>query len=160
MLNLNGQVIGINTAIQSTTGEFSGIGFAVPSNTIKRVVPALIENGHYDNPWLGVSGTSLTPDMSKQLGLPKNYHGVIVTTVVKDGPAQKAGIKEAVYNADKELRGADIIIQLDGKEIRDIDDLILYLAQNKSVGDNVTLKINRDGKTVDISAELGARPSK
>jgi len=160
MLNLNGQVIGINTAIQSTTGEFSGIGFAVPSNTIKRVVPALIENGHYDNPWLGVSGTSLTPDVSKQLGLPKNYHGVIVTTVVKDGPAQKAGIKEAVYNADKELRGADVIIQLDGKEIRDIDDLILYLAQNKSVGDHVDLKINRDGKIVDISAELGARPSK
>ncbi|MFM8658938.1 MAG: S1C family serine protease [Candidatus Nitrosotenuis sp.] len=160
MLNLNGQVIGINTAIQSTTGEFSGIGFAVPSNTIKRVVPALIEKGHYDNPWLGVSGTSLTPDISKQLGLAKNYHGVIVTTVVKDGPAQKAGIQEAVYNANKELRGADVIIQLDGKEIRDIDDLILYLAQNKSVGDNVVLKINRDGKIIEITAELGARPSK
>ena len=160
MLNLNGQVIGINTAIQSTTGEFSGIGFAVPSNTIKRIVPALIEKGHYENPWLGVSGTSLTPDLSKQLGLEKNYHGVMVTAVVKDGPAQKAGLKEAVYNAEKELRGADVIIQLDGKEIRDIDDLILYLAQNKSVGDSVVLKVNRDGQIIDLTAELAARPSK
>ena len=154
MLNLNGQVIGINTAIQSTTGEFSGIGFAVPSNTIKRIVPALIEKGHYENPWLGVSGTSLTPDLSKQLGLEKNYHGVMVTAVVKDGPAQKAGLKEAVYNAEKELRGADVIIQLDGKEIRDIDDLILYLAQNKSVGDSVVLKVNRDGQIIDLT-EIG-----
>jgi len=160
MLNLNGQVIGINTAIQSTTGEFSGIGFAVPSNTIKRIVPALIEKGHYENPWLGVSGTSLTPDLSKQLGMEKNYHGVMVTGVVKDRPAQKAGLKEAVYNAEKELRGADVIIQLDGKEIRDIDDLILYLAQNKSVGDSVVLKVNRDGQIIDLTAELAARPSK
>jgi len=160
MLNLSGQVIGINTAIQSTTGEFSGIGFAVPSNTIKRVVPALIEKGHYDNPWLGVAGTTLTPDISKQLGLEKNYHGVVITTVVEDGPAQKAGIKEAVYNAERKLRGADVIIALDGKEIKDIDDLILYISQNKSVGDNLSLKINRDGKIIEITAQLGARPSK
>ena len=160
MLNLSGQVIGINTAIQSTTGEFSGIGFAVPSNTIKRVVPALIEKGHYDNPWLGVSGTTLTPDISKQLGLEKNYHGVVITTVVEDGPAQKAGIKEAVYNAERKLRGADVIIALDGKGIKDIDDLILYISQNKSVGDNLSLKINRDGKIIEITAQLGTRPSK
>ena len=160
MLNLSGQVIGINTAIQSTTGEFSGIGFAVPSNTIKRVVPALIEKGHYDNPWLGVAGTTLTPDISKQLGLEKNYHGVVITTVVEDGPAQKAGIKEAVYNAERKLRGADVIIALDDKGIKDIDDLILYISENKSVGDNLLLKINRDGKIIEITAQLEARPSK
>ena len=160
MLNLSGQVIGINTAIQSTTGEFSGIGFAVPSNTIKRVVPALIEKGHYDNPWLGVAGTTLIPDISKQLGLEKNYHGVVITTVVEDGPAQKAGIKEAVYNAERKLRGADVIIALDDKGIKDIDDLILYISENKSVGDNLLLKINRDGKIIEITAQLEARPSK
>lgn len=159
MLNLQGQVIGINTAIQSTTGEFSGIGFAVPSNTIKRIVPALIEKGHYDNPWLGVSGTSLTPDISKQLGLTKNYHGVFVTTVVDGGPAQKAGLKEAVYNANRQLKGGDVIIALDDNPIRDIDDLILYLAENKIVGDHVILQVNRDGKTIELTAELGARPS-
>ena len=72
----------------------------------------------------------------------------------------KAGIKEAVYNAERKLRGADVIIALDGKEIKDIDDLILYISQNKSVGDNLSLKINRDGKIIEITAQLGARPSK
>lgn len=158
MLNLNGQVIGINTAIQSTTGEFSGIGFAVPANAIKRLVPALIEKGHYDHPWLGVSGTSLTPDIAKQLGLAKNYHGVFVTTVVDNGPAQKAGLKEAVYNANRQLKGGDVIVALDGNQVRDIDDLIIYLAENKVVGDHVTLQINRDGQLVDLTAELATRP--
>lgn len=89
LLDLQGQVIGINTAIQSGTGEFSGIGFAVPSNTVKKVVPSLIETGKYSHPWLGVSGIGLTPEIAKQIGLSKNYKGVLVTTVIKDGPAQK-----------------------------------------------------------------------
>lgn len=159
MLNLEGQVIGINTAIQSTTGEFSGIGFAVPSNTIKRLVPALIEKGHYDHPWLGVSGTSLTPDISQRIGLAKNYHGVFVTTVVDDGPAQKAGLQEAVYNANRELKGGDVIVALDGNPVRDIDDLIIYLAENKVVGDHVVLQVNRAGELIELTAELAARQS-
>ncbi|MEM2161014.1 MAG: trypsin-like peptidase domain-containing protein [Candidatus Nitrosotenuis sp.] len=159
MLNIDGQVIGINTAIQSTTGEFSGIGFAVPSNTIKRIVPVLIEKGHYDHPWLGVSGTSLTPDISKQIGLAKNYHGVFVTTVVDNSPAQKAGLQEAVYNANRQLKGGDVVIALDGYKIRDIDDLILYLAENKQVGDHVVLQVNRAGKIIELTAEIGARPA-
>jgi S1-C subfamily serine protease len=159
MLNLAGQVIGINTAIQSTTGEFSGIGFAVPSNTIKRLVPVLIESGNYVHPWLGVSGTSLTPDISKQIGLPKNYHGVFVTTVVPNGPAQQAGVLEATYNANRELKGGDVIVALDGKAVRDIDDLIIYLAETKSVGDSVLIQINRAGELVEITATLAARPA-
>jgi S1-C subfamily serine protease len=159
MLNLAGQVIGINTAIQSTTGEFSGIGFAVPSNTIKRLVPVLIEKGSYMHPWLGVSGTSLTPDIAKQIGLPKNYHGVFVTTVVPDGPAQKAGVLEATYNANRELKGGDVIVALDGKAVRDIDDLIIYLAETKSVGDSVLVRINRAGELVETTAILTARPA-
>jgi S1-C subfamily serine protease len=159
MLNLEGQVIGINTAIQSTTGEFSGIGFAVPSNTIKRLVPVLIEEGSYTHPWLGVSGTSLTPDIAKQINLEKNYHGVFVTTVVPDGPADKAGIQEATYNANRELKGGDVIVALDGKTVRDIDDLIIYLAENKSVGDSVLVQLNRAGELVEITATLAARPA-
>ncbi|MBM3903545.1 MAG: PDZ domain-containing protein [Thaumarchaeota archaeon] len=159
MLNLEGQVIGINTAIQSTTGEFSGIGFAVPSNTIKRLVPVLIEKGGYTHPWLGVSGTSLTPDIAKMIDLPKNYHGVFVTTVVPDGPAEQAGIQEATYNANRELKGGDVIVALDGKAVRDIDDLIIYLAENKSVGDTVSIQINRAGEQLEIVATLAARPA-
>jgi S1-C subfamily serine protease len=159
MLNLQGHVIGINTAIQSTTGEFSGIGFAVPSNTIKRIVPSLIEKGSFEHPWLGVSGTSVTPDIAKQIGLPKNYKGVFVTTLVKDGPAQKAGLQEATYNANRELKGGDIITALDGYQIRDIDDLIIYLADNKAVGDSVVMEINRNNEIIELTAMLQARPA-
>lgn len=159
MLNLQGYVIGINTAIQSKTGEFSGVGFAVPSNTIKRIVPSLIEKGSYEHPWLGVAGTSLTPDITKQLGLPKNYKGVFVTAVVDGGPAQKAGLREATYTANGGLKGGDIITALDGRQIRDMDDLIIYIADNKSVGDSVLLQINRNGDTVELTAILQARPT-
>lgn len=159
MLNLEGQVIGINTAIQSTTGEFSGIGFAVPSNTIKRLVPSLIQDGKYSHPWLGVSGTSLTPDIAKQIGLAKNYHGVFVTIVVPDSPAQKAGLQEATYNAERVLKGGDVIVALDGKTVRDIDDLIIYLAENKVVGDTVSIQVNRAGELVELTANLASRPA-
>ena len=159
MLNLQGHVIGINTAIQSTTGEFSGIVFAVPSDTIKRIVPSLIEKGFFEHPWLGVSGTSVTPDIAKQIGLPKNYKGVFVTTLVKDGPAQKAGLQEATYNAKQELKGGDIITALDGHQIRDIDDLVIYLADNKKVGDSVVIEIHRDNSVIELTTILQARPA-
>lgn len=159
MLNLQGHVVGINTAIQSTTGEFSGVGFAVPSNTIKRIVPSLIEKGAFEHPWLGVSGTSVTPDIAKQLGLAKNYKGVFVTIVVEGGPAQKAGLQEATYNTNRQIKGGDVIIALDGHEIRGIDDLIIYLADNKSVGDDIMLKVNRNNEVIEIRAVLEPRPS-
>jgi len=157
LLNMYGQVIGINTAIQSTTGEFSGIGFAVPSNTIKRILPSLIEKGTYAHPWLGVSGTSLVPDIAQKLGLAKNYKGVFVTTIVKDGPAAKAGVQEASYNINQEIKSGDVIIALDGYKVRDIDDLILYLSENKNVGDKVVLQINRNGNIMELTATLQER---
>ena len=156
LLNMNGQVIGINTAIQSTTGEFSGIGFAVPANTLKRILPSLIEKGTYAHPWLGISGTSLVPDIAQKLGLAKNYKGVFITTIVKDGPAAKAGIQEASYNINQELKGGDVIIALDGYAVRDIDDLILYLSE-KSVGDKVILQIKRNGSVMELTATLEER---
>ncbi len=159
LLDMQGHVIGINTAIQSGTGEFSGIGFAVPSNTVKRLVPSLIENGKYSHPWLGVSGTSLTPDIAKQIGLPKNYKGVFVTTVIPDGPAQKAGLQEASYNINREIKGGDVIIAMDGYQVRDIDDLIIYLADNKNVGDTVVLQVNRNNNLVELTAILQERPA-
>jgi S1-C subfamily serine protease len=159
LLDLNGNVIGMNTAIQSTTGDFAGIGFAVPSNTVKRIVPELIQDGKYSHPWLGVAGTSLSPDIAKLLGLTKNYKGVIVTTIVKDSPAAKSGLQEASYNANKELKNADVIISIDGNPVRDIDDLIIYLAENKNVGDTVILQVNRNGQIVDLTTTLAERPA-
>jgi len=158
LLNLNGEVIGINTAIRSNTGEFSGVGFAVPSNMVKRVVPSLIEKGGYAHPWLGIAGTNLNHELTQKLDLPKNYKGVLVSTVVKDGPADKAGLEEATYNANGELKEADVIVSVDKNPVKGMDDIIPYVAENKSVGDKITLTINRNDKLIDLQVVLGKRP--
>lgn len=159
LLNLHGEVIGINTAIQSNTGEFSGVGFAVPSNTIKKIVPVLIEKGKYDYPWLGIAGTSLTSDIVKKLNLPKNYKGVLVTTVVKDSPAEKSGLHEATYNINQEIKSGDVIISIDEHKIKDITELIMYLSEHTKVGDKIVLEVNRDGSTIQLTAILKERSS-
>lgn len=159
LLNMQGEVIGINTSIQSNTGEFSGIGFAVPSNTIKKIAPVLIEKGKYSHPWLGISGTSLTPDIVKKLNLTKNYKGVLVTTVVKDSPADKAGLQEATYNIDREIKSGDVITSIDSHQIRDISELILYLSENKNIRDKAILQVNRNNEIIELTAILQERPN-
>src|SRR5919112_732048 len=93
LLNTQGQVIGMNTAIFSSTGVYSGVGFAIPSNTIAKEVPLLIKNGSYAHPWLGISGGKITPDIATAVGLPSNYKGVLVASTQPDSPAEKAGLK-------------------------------------------------------------------
>ncbi|CAE6486272.1 Trypsin [Candidatus Nitrosotenuis uzonensis] len=159
LLNMDGEIIGINTAIQSMTGEFSGIGFAVPSNTVKKVVPELIKNGKYAHPWLGIAGTNMTPDISKSLGVPKNYKGIFVSKVIKDGPADRAGILEATFNANGEAKSGDIIISIDGRSVRGMDDLILYISDNKEIGNKVQLTINRNNEIIDVYVTLQERPA-
>ena len=157
LLDNDGNLIGMNTAIQSTVGEFTGVGFAVPSNTIKKVVPALIEKGEYDHPWLGISGTTLTPKLTEKLNLPKNFRGALISDIVKDGPADKAGIKSALYTSNREIASADIVTSIDGMPVKRIDDIIAYVSENKSVGDKVSLQVYRDGNVISIDVELGKR---
>lgn len=157
LLDLNGKVIGMNTAIQTKTGEFSGVGFAVPSNTIKKIVPILIQKGEYKHPWIGISGMNINSKISDTLDLPKNYKGVLVANVIEDSPADKAGLKEAVYNNKQEIRGADIIIAIDKTPINRMADIIDYIS-SKEVGDTVQFTINRDGKTIDLNVTLASRP--
>ncbi len=157
LLDNSGNLIGMNTAIESKVGEFAGIGFAVPSNTIKKVVPALIEKGEYDHPWLGISGITLSPKLAEKLNLPQNFRGALINGVVKDGPADKAGIKDALYTADREIASADIVISIDNTPVKRIDDIIAYVSENKSVGDNISLQVYRDGNVIDIDIELGKR---
>ena len=157
LLNMEGEVIGINTAIKSNTGDFAGIGFATPSNIIKKIVPTLIVDGKYSHPWLGITGTSLNSDLAESLNLPKNYKGVVVSQVIKDGPAEKAGLHEATYNASGELKSADVIISLDGNQINEIDDVIIYIFEEKNVGDEILITINRDGKIFDLQTILQER---
>jgi len=159
LLDSSGNLIGMNTAIESKVGEFSGVGFAIPSNNIKKVVPVLIEKGEYPHPWLGISGATLTPKLSEKLNLPKNFRGALINAVIKDGPADKAGIKNALFNSNREIASADIVVSIDGMQVKRIDDLIGYVSENKSVGDKISLQIYRDGKVIDIDLELSKRPT-
>jgi len=161
LLNMKGQVIGINTAIQSITGEFVGIGFAVPSNTVSKIVPALIEDGKYHHPWIGITGKDIDPDLARVLEL-KQTKGFLIITVVDGSPADKAGLKgvSETYVVDgKEYPvNGDIIISVDDKEVRKISDILIHLQREKSVGDEMVLGILRDGEFLHITLELVERP--
>jgi S1-C subfamily serine protease len=159
LLNMQGEVIGMNTAINTSTGEFSGVGFAIPSNSILRVVPQLIKTGTYSHPWLGIAGTSLSPDVALANSLPRNYKGVMIDTIVKGGPSDKAGIIPAILDQNNIPHGGDIITAVDGHPIKTIYDIISYMDDQKSVGDKVVLSINRMGKTMDLTVLLQVRPS-
>jgi S1-C subfamily serine protease len=156
LLNMNGQVIGMNTA-----GLFgSGIGFAIPSNAITRIVPALIEKGNYTHPWLGFTAATLTSDLAESVeGLERNFKGVLVDSIVKDGPADKAGIQGRITDQYGEKHGGDIITTVDGRIVNQNEDLISYIAENKEVGDKITLTIYRNGQFLDLEMTLQERPS-
>ncbi|MGC1931138.1 MAG: trypsin-like peptidase domain-containing protein [Candidatus Nitrosopolaris sp.] len=159
LLNIQGQVVGINTAISSATGEFSGIGFAIPSNTIIREVQGLIKNGCYSHPWLGIAGGVITPDIAQSAGLPRNYKGVVVGSVQSGSPAEKAGLQGVTQNdVSNTQQVGDIITGIDGHPLRSIDDLINYIDVHKSVGDNVMLTVNRHDLIMNLNIVLQARP--
>ncbi|HEX5892998.1 MAG TPA: trypsin-like peptidase domain-containing protein [Nitrososphaeraceae archaeon] len=156
LLNMNGQVIGMNTA-----GLFgSGIGFAVPSNAITRIVPALIEKGNYTHPWLGFTAATLTSDLAESVeGLERNFKGVLADSIVKDGPADKAGIQGRITDQYGEKHGGDIITAVDGRNVIQNEDLISYIEENKEVGDKITFTIYRNGQFLDLEMTIQERPS-
>jgi len=161
LLNMKGQVIGINTAIQSITGGNSGIGFAVPSNTVSKIVPVLIEDGKYHHPWIGITGQDIDPDLAQALGL-EQTKGFMIIAVVDGSPADKAGLKGrtiTLQSGGKEYpAGGDIIISVDDKEVRKISDILIHLQREKSVGDEMVLGVLRDGEFLHITLELVERP--
>jgi S1-C subfamily serine protease len=162
LLNIKGEVIGMNTAIFSRTGAYSGVGFAIPSNTIAKEVPSLIKNASYVHPWLGISGGKLSPDLAKAAGLPANYKGVVVGSVQAGSPAEKAGLKGLTQddsNDNSATHIGDIITAVDGHPTRQIDDIINYIESYKNVGDNIQLTVNRDsGNIMSLTSTLQARP--
>ncbi|HEY9406716.1 MAG TPA: PDZ domain-containing protein, partial [Nitrososphaera sp.] len=161
LLNMQGQVIGINTAIFSVTGTFAGVGFAIPSNTIAKVVPVLIEEGFYPHPWIGVSGTDMTPEIAEAIGL-EEPRGFLVISIQDGSPASRAGIQEGSSETVLPRReiplGGDVILSIDGITVRKLDDLLGYLEQSTQVGQIVSLGIWRDGETTEVDLTLTARP--
>ncbi len=163
LLNVQGQVIGVTSAIESGTGSSSGIGFAIPSAIVRRVVPALITTGHFDHPYLGISGTTLTPPLSQAMGLKGDQRGALVGTVTKGGPAEKAGLlgstQQTTINGTRVQVGGDVIVAMNGQPIKTFDDIVAFLARSTQVGQTVTLTILRGGKQQDVQVTLSARPS-
>ena len=161
LINMKGEVVGINTAIQSATGEFSGIGFAVPSNTVKKVVPVLIENGEFKHPWMGISGTDVDPELAEVRGL-KSSKGFLVVSVIEGSPAEQAGLMGVTET--KEIDGrefaldGDIILLIDGKTVRKISDILIHLQREKSIGDELILSVNRNGEIIELTMILEERP--
>ena len=162
LLNMRGDIVGINTAIQSTTGEFTGVGFAIPSQTVAKIVPTLIKDGEYKHPWIGISGRDIDPDTANVLGL-KDALGFLVITVVEDSPAWDAGLIGSDKTIEVEGReysiGGDVITAVDGIDVRKIDDILIHLQRVKTVGDEMDLEILRDDRTTNVTIILQERPN-
>ena len=161
LINMKGEVVGINTAIQSVTGEFSGIGFAVPSNTVKKIVPVLIEDGEFKHPWMGISGTDVDPELADFREL-KSSKGFLVISVIEGSPAEQAGLIGVTET--KEIDGrelavdGDIVLSIDGKTVRKISDILIHLQREKSIGDEMVLSVNRNGEILELTMVLEERP--
>jgi 2-alkenal reductase len=167
LLNLSGEVIGINESIRTnsfdTTGQplNSGVGFAISSNIVKHVVPFLIKDGKYDYPYLGIySFPDLTLIVQEALGLPRST-GVYVTSVSPGGPAEKAGIRGGSTPTDipNLESGGDLIIAIDGHPVNNYNDLIGYLVSNKIPGDKVVLTVLRGDEEKQLELTLDKRPT-
>ena len=160
LVNSRGEVIGINTAIFSPIQGSVGIGFAIPINTAKKVVKELIEKGSVSHPWLGISGTDLTEEISKALNLPVK-EGVLIVGVVSGSPADNAGLrggsKEIVVGRMQIIAGGDVITSIDGRKVKEMVDIVQHLG-TRSVGDSVEMGFIRDREQKFVNVTLGKRP--
>ncbi len=161
LVNEKGEVVGVPSAIISPVQASVGIGFAIPSAIVQKVVPALIAEGNYTHAWLGISGTTLIPDIAQAMGLDENQRGALVITVQENGPAGKAGLRgsdgEITVDGQTLPTGGDIIIALAGNTVNTFEDLVANLARF-SAGETVTLTVIRNGAVRDLEITLGERP--
>jgi putative serine protease PepD len=160
LLNSEGEIIGINSAIISPTGGNVGIGFAIPVNTAKRIIPELISKGYVTYPWIGATIQTLIPEVAKYLKL-KIERGALIAEVVKGGPADKAGLKGGSQRVQVGnmivLVGGDIVVKADDQEIKTNEELIRYVREKK-IGNSVTFKVYRKDKYENVKVTLGERP--
>jgi 2-alkenal reductase len=164
LINRQGEVIGINTMIVSETGSSSGVGFAIPINTARRIIPTLITGEAYKYAWLGISGASLTDEIAQAMRLPAGTQGALVISIAENSPAAQAALRssqEVLTVAGQEVPyGGDVIIAIEGEPIVNINELIAYLAENTRPGDQVSLTVLRDGGNQEnVTVTLGVRPS-
>jgi serine protease Do len=163
LVNDQGQVIGVTSALESSSGSSSGIGFAIPAEIVSKVVPSLISTGKYEHPYLGISGISMTPDIAQAMNLPADTRGALVEQVSSGDPADKAGLQPSTntvtINGSQGTVGGDVITAIDGQPVNSMSDIIAYLAIHTQVGQTVNLTILRNGQTQTIDVTLGSRPT-
>ena len=162
LLNRQGEVVGINTQIISQTGAFSGVGLAIPINLAKLVVPALIAEGRYEYPYIGIRGVSITPDLARVMDLPPATRGALVIAVSPGSAADDGGLRPSdrttVVDGLELPVGGDIIIAIDDTPIPDMDALLAYIVEHTRPGDTVSFTVLRDGAETTLSITMGTRP--
>jgi len=163
LVDLNGNVIGVNTAIESTSDSSAGIGYAIPSAIVKMVAASLIGSGTVQHTYLGLSTVQMNSDIATAMNLPTNTKGILVNAVSPGGPSDKAGLKDSTTNVsidgvDTKV-GGDIVTSIDGNQVKTYNDLISYLLLNTKPGQVVKLGIIRDGKAMNVDVTLAARPA-
>jgi len=163
LVDTNGQLIGVTSAIESTSGTNSGVGFAIPSAIVQKEVPTLIKTGTYQHAWMGISGASLFPDLAKAMNLKDGQQGALIVTVTAGGPAAKAGLQpsnqQVTINGEPYPVGGDVITAINGQSVKQFDDLISYLFNSTEVGQTVNLTILRQGQEKQVTLTLGVRPA-
>ncbi|MCZ7571063.1 MAG: trypsin-like peptidase domain-containing protein [Ardenticatenaceae bacterium] len=164
LLDIQGRLVGVSTLIFSQTPQAnSGVGFAIPVDTVKSVVPQLIEKGSYQHPYIGILTISLTPSVAEQCNIQGGDRGVLIQTVVEDSPAARAGLRGGTQDCQVSgfsqpvQAGGDLIVRIDDVTVESFDDLVNYL-DTKQVGDTVTLGLIRDGQPTTVDVTLGPRP--
>lgn len=167
LINLDGRVVGvlgIDTLMFDAAGDMpaGGVGFSIPTSTTKRVVPALLKEGRYTYPWLGLSARDLDPDLAQAIGLSPDQHGVLIDRITPDSPAAKAGLRGSDKLAPElglgVLVGGDIIIGFQGHPVRNFDELVSLLFREGAVGETATLTTIRDGEQMQVPITLEERP--
>ncbi len=171
LLDMAGNVIGVNTAILSQSQSSSGIGFSIPSNTVRRIVPYLIRDHAYEHTWLGISGMTLRPEQADALDLPAGQRGVMVLTVANNSPAAESNLTPALQSLQTQVSdvpsvdtpvgtvplSGDIITRINDQPVNQMEDLITYLEESTRPGDTITLTMLRDGAEQTASVTLTAR---
>jgi serine protease Do len=163
LVDISGKLIGVTTAIESPVRGNTGIGYVVPSIIVQKVVPDLISKGSYQHAWFGITGRSMTAELALAMNLNPDQRGAMVIKMQANGPADKAGLhgsdsEATIYGAKIEI-GGDIIVKVDGQTINEFEDLAAYLARSGEVGKTVQVTALRDGKEVQFSITLQARPA-